>query len=178
MLNLNQSNSSILSIISCYQVCKDTIKTSGLKTAYSQQWSLLQDSGVLHTDPRRQFIKHLDKLLYKLTSSGNGIVLAGDFNISIGDNHEGLDRLLVKYNLVDTVTYCHGSHYDDVPTFSRGSKRINYIFVSSNMTTSIAQTGIPTFDAIIPSDHRPIFLDLDSKTAFGNETSPLALPPT
>ena len=56
-----------LSIISCYQFCKDT--TSGPKTAYSPQWSLLQNSGVLHPDPRRQFIEDLDKLLNKPTSS-------------------------------------------------------------------------------------------------------------
>ena len=170
VMHLNQSDSSVLSIICCYQVCKDTIKTSGPKTAFSQQWSLLQDSGVLNPNPRRQFIKDLDKLLKTLTNSGNSIVLAGDFNESIGDNHEGLDRLLVKYNLVDTVTYCHGSH-DNVPTYSRGSKRI------ANLATSIAQTGIPTFDSIIPSDHRPIFLDLDAVKAFGNNTSALVSPP-
>ena len=85
VLHLNLPGSKILSIICCYQCCKHTIQSAGPKTAYSQQWSILHDSGIAHPNPRKQFIKDLDKLLSKLASPGHSIVLAGDFNETIGD---------------------------------------------------------------------------------------------
>ena len=95
VLHLNLPGSKILSIICCYQCCKHTIQSAGPKAAFCQQWSILHDSGIAHPNPRRQFIKDLDQLLSKLTSSGHSIVLAGEFNETIGDDHDGLDRTLV-----------------------------------------------------------------------------------
>ena len=57
ILHFNLPGSKILFIICCYQCCKQTIQSAGPKTAFSQQWSLLHDSGILHPDPRKQFIK-------------------------------------------------------------------------------------------------------------------------
>ena len=99
-----------LSIICCYQVCKQNISSVSPKTAFSQQWSLLKQQGQAHPNPRKQFTDDLDQLLLDLTNQGNTIVLAGDFNATIGDDPHGIDRLIYKYNLVDTIQHLHGSY--------------------------------------------------------------------
>ena len=176
IMHLNKSNGSMLSIICCYQVCNQTIDKVGPKTAFAQQWTILRDQGIEHPNPRRQFIKDLDKLLKSLTSQNHSIVLAGDFNESIGDDPNALDAIIIKYNLTDAVNHLHGSH--EIPTYSRGTKRLDYIFLSHDLLPAISQSGILPFDSIIPSDHRPIFVDLDTRKCFGGEISPLMCPPS
>lgn len=126
----------MLSIICCYQVCNQTIDKVGPKTAFAQQWTILRDQGIEHPNPRRQFIKDLDKLLKSLTSQNHSIVLAGDFNESIGDDPNALDAIIIKYNLMDAVNHLHGSH--EIPTYSRGTKRLDYIFLSHDLLPAIS----------------------------------------
>ena len=164
----------LLSIICCYQVCNHTIQNAGPKTAFSQQWSLLRDQGQLSPNPRRQFIHDLDRLLLSLTTSGNSIILAGDFNEVLDDTRDGLLRLATKYSLRDSIAHRHGDY--QCTTYNRGTKCIDYILVSHNITNAITQSGIPTFNTIIPSDHRPIFIDLDPSLALGNNISSLLTP--
>ena len=162
--NLSMRNNKKLSIICCYQVCKQHTSSAGPKTAFSQQWSLLKRQGQAHPNPRKQFIEDLDQLLLDLTNHGNTIILAGDFNATIGDEPHGIDRIVSKYNLVDTIQYLHGPHA--CATYSRGSKCIDYVFCSSSFLPAIQRGAILPFHSIISSDHRPIFLDININQAF------------
>ena len=80
------------------------------------------------TSARKQFYRDLNCVLANLRKKGHSIILASDFNKSMGDDPNGLDRLIIKHGLMDLVTYRHGHH--NTPTYYRGSKRIDYIFVS------------------------------------------------
>ena len=80
------------------------------KTAFYQQWSILKKHGILCPNPRKQFFSDLDTLLTKLKASDHSIILAGDFNASVGDNPHGIDKLLNKHSLIDTVSYLHGTY--------------------------------------------------------------------
>ena len=117
---LNIRDNRKLSIICCYQVCDQNINSAGPKTAFNQQWSILKRQGKLCPNPRKQFCSDLDALLSQLRLSGHSIILAGDFNTTIGDNPHGLDMLLKKHALVDSIQYLHGKY--KCSTFARGRK--------------------------------------------------------
>ena len=102
------------------------------------------------------------------------ILLAGDFNSSLGDDPAGLDRLLNKYQLCDTIQYLHGSY--SCASYSRGSKCIDYIFCSQSFLPAIKRGAILPFNSIISSDHRPIFLDIDINQSFRSPLSSLVAP--
>ena len=172
--NLSMRNNQILSIICCYQVCQGTIVSAGPKTAFSQQWSLLKQQGHDNPNPRKQFYTDLDKLLSKLISQNNMIILAGDFNASVGNEPHGLDRIVTKFNLCDTIQYLHGPY--SCASYSRGSKCIDYIFCSHSFLPAIKRGAILPFNSVISSDHRPIFLDIDVNQTFQSPLSSLVQP--
>ena len=172
--NLNMRRDQHLSIICCYQVCNQSISTVGPKTAFAQQWSLLREKGIHHPNPRKQFYSDLDELIASLRRQGNMIILAGDFNSTLGDDPTGLDRILHKYNLADTIQHLHGSYH--CATHIRGSKCIDYIFCSSEFLPAVQRGAILPFQSITFSDHRPIFLDLDITTTFQTPLSSLLKP--
>lgn len=178
--HLNISNSKILTIICAYQVCKQMLSNVGSKTAYAQQWSLLRESGIECPDPRKQFVNDLSKTIDKFKLQGHSIILAGDFNESItGSNTaspQGLESIILRHNLRDAVDHLHGKQ--NCPTYFRGKERLDYVFVSSDILPSIMQSGICPFDAIISSDHRAIFADIDVSKISSESTPSLMSIPT
>ena len=173
IINLNVAGGKVLSVICCYQTCHNSTTTAGPKTFFMQQWSLLRDQNITNPRPRQQFYRDLDTVLSTLRRNGNSIVLAGDFNESLGDG-DGLDRIVIKHGLLDCIAHRHGPY--TTTTYSRGSKCLDYIFVSDDIASSIQRCGILPFDEIFTSDHRAIYLDLDPKTAVGTDLSPLWSP--
>ena len=139
-----------------------------------QQWSLLRDQGITNPKPRKQFYRDLDTVISKLREDNHSIILAGDFNESLGDDPEGLDRITIKYGLCDCISYRHGPY--STTTYSRGHKCLDCIVVSSDLLPSICQSGILPFDSLFTSDHRAIFLDLDPSKSLGNPVQPLWSP--
>ena len=174
VINLNIAGGKVLSIVCCYQTCHTSTNQAGPKTFYMQQWSLLRERDVTNPQPRKQFYRDLDTVLTSLRNSGNSIVLAGDFNESLGDDAHGLDRIVIKHQLTDSVAHRHGPY--TTTTYSRGSKCLDYIFVSHDLLPSVQRCGILPFDEIFTSDHRAVFLDLDPRKSIGTELSPLWSP--
>ena len=74
-----------------------------------QQWSLLRDQNITNPRPRQQFYHDLDTVLSTLRRYGNSIILAADFNESLGDD-DGLDRIVIKHGLLDCIAHRHGPH--------------------------------------------------------------------
>lgn len=171
--NLSLRGSTLLSIVNCYQVCQQRPQSAGAKTAFMQQWTALRQRDILSPNPRKQFISDLDSLLATIHSQGHHILLCGDFNESLGDNLHGLDKIYHKYNLCDAVDLLHDQ--TNVPTYSRGTKRLDYIFVSPSLRSAVKRSGIAPFDTVYISDHRAVFVDLDL-TAVGANTISLAPP--
>lgn len=169
IVNLSIRNSTVLSIVTCYQVCAQRPQNAGPKTAFMQQWTSLRNNDTTSPNPRKQFIKDLDRQLEILQEQGNFILLCGDFNESMGDNHLGLDMLLNKYSLRDAVDYLHGE--SEVPTYSRGTRRLDYMFANPGLLPAIKRSGIPSFDHVYTSDHRAVFVDLDLSLLGATEVS-------
>ena len=91
IINLNISGGRVLSVICCYQTCHSNLSQAGPKTFFMQQWSLLRDKNIANPKPRDRFYKDLDKILTDLRLKNHSIILAGDFNETIGDDTSNLD---------------------------------------------------------------------------------------
>ena len=175
VIHLTLPNDTILTIVCCYQVCEQHIDNIGPKTAYSQQWSILRQQGQRNPHPRRQFYIDLERMLSRFHEKGHQLILAGDFNATLGDDSTGLDRILHKFNLIDPILHQHGPY--QCSTYARGNKCIDYILISRSLLPAVLHSGIPGFDSVMSSDHRPIFLDLNTKAVLGDDLPSLATPP-
>jgi hypothetical protein len=164
-----------LFVITAYQVYNGNISNVGASTDFHQQWHILWLADKLRPNPRKQFITDLTVEIKKWQQAGADIILGGDFNERLGETQDGLAHLVTQCGLADVHTSNHGT--DGKPnTYSRGSKQLDYIFVSPLILDYVDICGINPFHLVLHTDHRGLFLDLDLKGLLGGEMASI-LPP-
>ena len=84
-----------------------------------------------------------------------------DANETIYDSEGGLRRLMNNTTLVDSFSRFSGEDCK-LPTYTRGSKKIDYIFTSSSFLPYITNVGCNPFYLYTISDHRSLFLDFSN----------------
>ena len=120
-------------------------------------------------DPRRKFASDLISLCNLLSQAGNGIILFMDANSSLNDTHSWLHELLQKTGLHDIYSHRHG--YDEEPaTYVRGTKRIDFMFATSDFLPYIASSGYTSFANT--SDHRTMYCDIHIKQYLKEDPPP------
>jgi hypothetical protein len=55
----------------------------------------------------------------------------------------------------------------DTPTYVRGRKRLDWVFISLSLYTSVDAVGYNRYNLLYHSDHRAIFLDLAKRESLG-----------
>jgi hypothetical protein len=70
-----------------------------------------------------------------------------------------MSAVLSAGNLTDVHGHQHGEI--NITTYTRGVKRLDYVFVTPRMTEHILRSGYESFHARIASDHRGYFVDFD-----------------
>jgi endonuclease/exonuclease/phosphatase family metal-dependent hydrolase len=147
-----------LLVITVYQVCKGSIGTAGDTTNFSHQWHILRARGDEHPNPRAQFSSDLSDLL--LSFPDDHILIAGDINSWLGDANDdkNFSNLVLRHNLQDVLINKHGPA-SEIPTRKDG-RRIDYIFASESVTQQVISCGALTYNRIVDSDHRALFIDL------------------
>jgi hypothetical protein len=145
---------------------------SSARPVYAQQWASLRALD-RQIDPHKAFIADLKAHVQTLHRNRELIILGGDFNEILGANDTGLISVLRAGNLIDVI---HTRHPTDinVPTYKRGNHRIDYLFISREANEAVLACGAEPFGARIQSDHRGLFLDLDTHVLFGWLLSPMA----
>ena len=164
-----------LMITTAYRVSQHS--SGGPNTAYTQQRATLLQQGIT-TQPRQQFILDLIDQVNEWSAAGTPSIVMLDANECIGDETDGLSKLLRKTKLVDLHAHFHDIEHEP-HTHKAGSKRIDYILVSPELLDYFKAAGIEPFDLLIDSDHRSLFADfllaryLDGKPAIQNPTARL-----
>ena len=177
-VSLETTSTSKLRIISAYQVCKNS--RPGANTAMAHQTAqIIRDNAASPTisrpHPRKTFIHDLQAFIQQVQNQDEAILLAGDFNEEIGVESSGMDNLASACGLVDLFNIRIGS--STLPaTYQRGRKRIDYILMSPGILPHVRAAGYDPFGYRIPSDHRGMFIDLDTESLFQNELP--KLPPS
>ena len=126
-------------------------------------------------EPHRLRKHHSDDLLHYvkgLQTGGHSIVLAGDFNESLGDDPDGMSQLVSECQLFDLIADKHGPM--QFTTYQRGQKVLDYMLVTQDLLGSVRSCGYEPFHANIFSDHRGTFIDFSTGHLFGQQVQPLA----
>ena len=146
-------------ILTAYNVSQYKNAKVGTDTLFNQQVALYKLKDIREPDPKKLFIKDLIKLVTQARGEDKDIILAGDFNELIGDDPNGMAAVLQAGNLTDAHSHQHGEV--EISTYTRGSKRLDYIFTTPRLVDHILRSGYEPFHARIASDHRGYFVDFD-----------------
>jgi hypothetical protein len=165
-LSLIGRNKRIVHFITVYQVvAKDS---SGPYTAFQQQLQCLRlaDRDI---PPRRAFLIDFKKYIKSLQTPLSQFVVMGDFNKVVGTSMLGFTKITSEFRLVDVLGNFH-SVRKEVSTYARGPNRLDYVFCSNALLSTIVACGAEPFNQHIFSDHRALFVDWDEVLLFGAQT--------
>jgi hypothetical protein len=162
----------LITLISAYQVCARPTNRSGT-TAYHQQESLLRQRGIkkANAKPRKYFHRDLQDFIKRCKTRNESIILVGDFNEPMNER-SSMARIAMTHSLVD-ILFQRNPHLPEPATFARGSNRIDYCLVSSDLVEAVQSCGYEPFQMRVQSDHRGFFIDFQTSRLFGNDTQPL-----
>lgn len=163
-----------VTIVSVYQVVAQRQALKGQFTTATQQRSLLISQKDKITDPRTAFRRDLQLFLQKCKQEeGHDILLLGDFNERFGEDPCGMSRIATEFDLVD-VMKLHHPHLDEVATYARGRKRLDFVLGSHDIAIAIINCGYESFNFRYHTDHRAYFVDINTNILFGSNIQPLA----
>jgi hypothetical protein len=172
---LTGSDGDSFTIFSLYNVVDAKLHDSGPSMVYSQQYRLLRLAGVTHPKPRQQCVDDLNHEIKKLVVNGETIAVLGAFNEAPRKNPRLITSVCAEHHLFDAHAHFLGDNAD-IPTYARGSKRLDYCLVSAQIEQYIGDCGFNWFNEYIHSDHRAFFVDFRLKDFFGHGTPRLARP--
>jgi hypothetical protein len=89
-------------------------------------------------------------------------------NEHLGDNASGMNAVVAKFGLVDSVSYHHGTD-GEVATRSRSNNRLDHIPCTHAIAPSIWRCGVLPFNFVTCSDHRGVFVDVDMDEFLGGD---------
>lgn len=128
--------------------------TQGLMSTYAQQYQQLQEeTGKAKPEVYTHYFKDLNSILEK-NPTANKIIM-GDFNCTTEDDEVAF--LQSTYNLRDIYAE---QHSENIHTHQRGSQRIDYMLISSELTPYVQHNKYEEFNQGITSDHRGLYMDL------------------
>ena len=143
-------------------------------TATVQQYSLLTQAK--RPEPQRVRYHHATDLLAFVQScqrAGELVAVMGDFNNVLGEENSGLTKLCSECGLKDIVYQKHNISNRDFNTYSRGTSCIDYMLLDSELADAVEATGYEAFNIRFPSDHRGMYVDVNTRAFFGSTTQPL-----
>ena len=153
---IGRDNKEIM-VLTAYNVSQHKNAKVGDDTLYSQQTALYKLKNIREPDPKKLFIEDLTTLVKKARKEDKDIILTGDFNELVGDDPNGMVKVISAGGLTDAHSHQHG--IVDITTYTRGVKRLDYVFVTPRLVDHILRSGYESFHARIASDHRGYFVD-------------------
>ena len=97
----------------------------------------------------------------------------GDFNEHVTDPRSTLQKLALDCRLVDVWAKLHPTETEPA-TYLYGKKRLDYILISASLVPAVTAIGYEPFHEYLPTDHRGVFIDFETKALFGLDHTPLA----
>ena len=98
--------------------------------------------------------------IMKLQVENHEVVLNIDANEPFDSGKVRVGKLISMTKIVDPIACTHGSN--NIPNMhQRGTKRIDFTFISPKIYKYLRACGITPFHQVSPSDHRGSFIDVD-----------------
>ena len=171
----NRTGGGTVTVITTYQVNKENPALpgfTGLK-AISHQFAALKLAG--RHNPHKvtdHHAKDLVRFIQQCQQQDEYVCVGGDFNEIIGEGAVGMNKLCTQCNLKDAYFSRHNTQ--NFRTYQYGKSVIDYFLVAPELMPAVRRVGYEPFNANIPSDHRGLFIDVDTAMFFGSATIPLA----
>jgi hypothetical protein len=142
-------------------------------TCYSQQWRILRKmASPRNPDPRQQFVTDLIKLVKNWQDENSEIIIGIDANDPMDTPNTDIFRLLQE----TTLTTLH-KDIEAPATYARGKTCIDFILGTPKIAHATKSKGfIPFLDGAWTSDHRALFVDIDTLALFEGDTRNLENP--
>jgi hypothetical protein len=123
-------------------------------------------------NPRKQFIKDLIAFINQKQSLNHEIILNLDANEALGEESQGIAKLMRECNLVDLHNIPGMEPEQQLQdTYQRGNKqRIDFMFGTPWIQTCVQCRGALEYNDGIVLDHRGMYVDLDAVPHFGGAT--------
>jgi hypothetical protein len=102
-------------------------------------------------------------------------MIVGHFKETLGNDPTLLASVCAKYSLYNVLDNIHGS-CANVPTYIRGTRRLDYCLLSSNLQSDLKATCFNLFNKYAYSDHRALFVDFNLSHTLG-KPNPAIVPP-
>ena len=151
-------------VIVGYRVCQEKSSNPGPFTAFRQQYIAMRDKGDTDPNPRAKILSDLESLINEKRTLGYRPILLIDANGDyIHGKDDGLSSFLTNAKLCDPFLE---RYKDPIRTYLHGSRRIDYIFMDSALTSFITNIGyLGTHDGAV-SDHALAYVDMDHTQMF------------
>jgi hypothetical protein len=162
-------------LFSMYNVVDMTLQEAGLSTVFAQQYRLLRLGGVTHPNPRKQCVEDLQRAIARLVNNDEKVVIVGDFNELLGHDLGLMASVCAANNLFNVHAKFHGEAAN-IPTYARGSKRLDYCAAFTSLESYVAGSRFNLFNRCIHSDHQALFVDFLLKAFFGHGSPTLVRP--
>jgi exonuclease III len=184
-ITLRGKGTTKVTIVSAY----NATSSQGVTTNY-------QHTQRVTVNPRQQFILDLQGWLEIKVLEGHKIVLGMDANDSynpdttgtstpleynparptVSASHNGkLSTLVASCGLKDPLALQHSSRPFPA-SHIRGSKRIDFIFVTPRLQPAVLTSGSLAFHSLFHSDHRAYYVDFDALLMFADPAHDIAPP--
>ena len=169
MCHLRGKGNSVVTIISIYRVCKQS--STGKNTiTIQQQRDIQKETGDL-VNARNKYTEDMAKIIHYLQSMSHHIIICGDANEDMNDRSQNNTWRNMLNNCNMRLASDIKFPGESLPiTYERGKKCLDMIALSASLPISIIQgMGYLPYSDPIPSDHRAVYIDLDSKVLFGTQ---------
>jgi hypothetical protein len=145
-----------ISIIVGYRVCKGSIQSSGLGTAYHREYEYYDDRKKKSPNPRKEFLQDLESTIQDLRDKGHAIIVMLDANETIKEDSD-LSKWIARLDLQDL------HKQDPAPSTYIGSasRRIDFMLGCTKAALHTKASGILSYLDGPQSDHRGMFIDID-----------------
>jgi endonuclease/exonuclease/phosphatase family metal-dependent hydrolase len=163
-----------ITVICTYQVV-NIRGASGPTTAFTQQLLMLKRQQREHQRPGQKHQNDLRSFLESKINDDHKIVLCGDLNEELGCSAGGMTQLASNLGLTGIHTQELGLD-NKVATYARGTKLLDYILMTEQITSHTTNCGAEPFNHRFYSDHRGIWVDLELLGLFDRNLPPLARP--
>jgi hypothetical protein len=95
-----------------------------------------------------------------------------DANEAMGKDKNGISTVASNCDLIDFHTSRH-NEAASTATYARGTKKIDYILITPELPPLVTRSGMLPFYTGIHTDHRGLFIDINSKALFQGKIAKL-----
>ena len=147
--------------------------TTGITTAFAQQWEIL-DANEQNPQPQHKIITDLTNYIQQKQGLDHEVILMIDANEQQEDNNSGIAKLTSTTGLIDIM---ESRHHPAQPTYQHAKHRqIDFMLATPRAAQAILRAGTLRFNDGIISDHRALYLDIDTRHLLGGKVDMIKSP--